>query len=143
MNDVTITDKTKSLFQGLEETKLRNIIFGALKKGAYVLQQNTISSLRTKANITGKSNEKFGGGKSITENVRMKGHKDYLEVTVNILKDPRLIWLEKGTKIRQSKLGNRGQITPRNFFLEARMNETPIQQAIDNQINKSLQRIKV
>ena len=73
----------------------------------------------------------------------MKGHKAYTEAVVHIMGDYRLIFLEKGTVIRQNKSGaNRGAIKPRNFFAEARMNEQTVYNAIDMQIQNSLTKLK-
>lgn len=140
MNDVTINDsEVKNLFAELEADKINNIIYGALKKGAYVLKNNTVSTLRRKVNTQSKTPD----SKNIEDGVRMKGDKAYCEVNVNIMGDYRLIFLEKGTQIRKNRYGaNRGQITARNFFAEARSNETAIYNAIEQQIEKSLQRIK-
>ena len=113
-------------------------MFTAIKKGAYVLKQNTINSLRRKVNTTVGST-----GRNIEEGVRMKGHKAYIEANVNIMGDHRLIFLEKGTVIRKNKNGaNRGQITARNFFADARLNEQAIYDAIDNSLQNSLRKIK-
>lgn len=140
MNNVTINDsEVKNLFAELEADKINNIIYGALKKGAYVLKNNTVSTLRRKVNTQSKTPD----SKNIEDGVRMKGDKAYCEVNVNIMGDYRLIFLEKGTQIRKNRYGaNRGQIDARNFFAEARSNETAIYNAIEQQIEKSLQRIK-
>lgn len=136
---VQIDDKqVKNLFSELSEEKIQGILFTALKKGAGVLKRLTINSLRRKVVTTRKSD-----GKNIEDGVRMKGHKAYTEAVVHIMGDYRLIFLEKGTVIRQNKSGaNRGAIKPCNFFAEARMNEQTVYNAIDMQIQNSLQKLK-
>lgn len=137
---VEINDtQVQNLVAELSEDKIQNIIFGALKKGGYVLKNNTLRTLRSKVNNTSSKS----GERSIEEGVRMKGNKAYCEVNVNIMGDYRLIFLEKGTKIRKNSHGaNRGQITARNFFADARTNDVAVYNAMDNQIEKSLNRIK-
>lgn len=140
MNDIVKIDdaQIRDLFADLSERKLQNILYGAIKKGAKVIKENTIIKLRTKINTSAKST-----GTSIEDGVRMKGRKNYMEANVNIMGDYRLIFLEQGTKLRKTKSGaNRGKITARNFFADARMNETAVYNAIDEHIKKSLQRIQ-
>ena len=138
-NIIEIDDsKVQDLFNKLDEQELSKIMFGAIKRGAYVLRQNTLRSLKTSLIRSTSSS-----GKPIEEGVRMKGYKDYVEANVNIMGDYRLIFLEKGTKIRTNSHGaNRGQITPRNFFADARSNETAIYDAIEKQLQKSLSKIQ-
>lgn len=141
MNNQTITvddSQVQELFKGLSEDQLNRILFGAVKRGAFILKSNTTSILRNKVDTS-----KHSTGKAIEDGVRMKGHKAYCEANVNIMGDYRLIFLEKGTKIRKSKSGAiRGQIKPRNFFAEARMNEQPVYDAMDKQIEKELRKLK-
>lgn len=138
-NTVQIDDsQVRNLFSELAEDKISSILFSAIKKGAAVLKRNTVDSLRRKVNTSVRST-----GKDIGDGVRMKGHKAYIEANVNIMGDYRLIFLEKGTKLRQNKNGaNRGQITPRNFFAEARMNEQAVYDAIDMQLQNSLRKLQ-
>lgn len=140
MNDVTVdATQVNELFSKLSEDELNKILFGAIKRGAYILKQNTIKSLKSKvnSNMTSKTFKR-----PIEEGVRMSSNKNYCEANVNLMGDPRLIWLEKGTVVRKTKEGwNRGQITARNFFADARQDENSIINAVEKQINKSLSKI--
>lgn len=130
--------KVNDLFSKLDQDELNKMIFGAIKRGAYVLKQNTIRTLKSSL-----IRSTVSSGKPVEEGVRMKGNKNYVEANVNIMGDYRLIFLEKGTKIRTTKKGaNRGQISPRNFFADARSNDTAIYDAIEKHLQKSLSKIK-
>lgn len=140
MSNPVDDSQVKALLADLEENQIRNILFGALKRGAYILKDNTLKNLRSRvsSNMTSKTFKR-----PIEEGVRMKGEKAYVEVNVNIMGDPRLLWLEKGTVIRKTDKGyNRGQITARNFFADARLDENSVYSAIEQQIEKSLSKIK-
>lgn len=67
---------------------------------------------------------KFKGLK-LSNGIQTKVWKDNKTAKVNILKDGRLKWIEKGTEPRETKMGKRkvhstGSIQPTNFFTKAR-----------------------
>lgn len=132
MSNVQIDDTgVRNLFAELEEDKLRAIMTSALRKGAQTLKNNTIKSLRSKVNTSSSTTN----GKPIENGVRMKVDKNYIEANVNIMGDYRLRFLEKGTQLRKTKSGaNRGALSARNFFADARNNEMAVYDAIDKQL---------
>lgn len=138
MSNVQIDDTgVRNLFAELEEDKLRSILTSALRKGAQTLKDHTIASLRSKINTSSTTTK----GKPIEKGVRMKVDKNYIEANVNIMGDQRLIFFEKGTKLRKTKSGaNRGAISARRFFADARNNETAVYDAIDKQLIKLLKK---
>lgn len=140
MNKTVDDSQVKALLADLDETQIRNILFGALKRGAYILKDKTLKNLRSKvsSNMSSKTFKR-----PMEDGVRMKGDKAYVEANVNIMGDPRLLWLEKGTVLRKTSKGyERGQITARNFFADARLDENSVYSAIEQQIEKSLSKIK-
>ena len=117
-----------------------------MKKAAWLLADKTKTNLKTRLGR---------GATSMLGGVKVKTDKAYTETSVNIMGDYRLIWFEKGTKIRKTKGhrrdgygrrlkrtgkgGNRGAIKPLYFFRDARQSD--IDDTIFNSITESLKRI--
>ena len=146
MSRTTVTIDSQAVertLNALDSEETKRMTFNALKAGARVLQENTRSVMLTKSwNFNQKQREK---------GVRIKADPAYCEVSVGIVTQLGLHWLEKGTtsnrqlkkdhpkdeKHRKTlrKGENRGGITGTGFFLQARQNETPIIQAIEDKFD--------
>ena len=136
--------------QKLSAKEVSDIIFKALKCGGKALKNNTTTIFKEKAPNASK----------LADGIRMKGHKNYTEVKVNILGDYRLKWFEKGTKQRHIESDkqitfyngksfirlrrdntSRGKMKVYNFFKQATENASPINEAIETSITRSLEKL--
>lgn len=154
MNDNVVIDTTQldELLNALDNEEVkRKILFDAVKAGAKVLKEQTISNLR-KQDFRSSSMEK---------DISLRNDKDYLESTVKIKYKAR--WFEKGTKERKTK-GSKitgidensrryalkrtgkprytGSIKPHYFFRQARENsDSAIKDAITQSIDNALRNL--
>lgn len=123
-----------NLFEQLGPTQTQPMILKALKAGGKVLQTNTKTSLQSSVNHV---NNKMIAG------IKLSSDKAENLVTVSILGDYRLWILENGTGLRATDKGyNRGQITARHFFSQARNNsESSMTAAIMESLNSQFNRL--
>ena len=146
--DASAVERTLSALDS-EETK--RMTLNALKAGAKVLKENARQTMLTKGwNFNEKQRE---------QGVRIKADPAYCEVSVGIVTQLGLHWLEKGTtsnrqlkkdhpkdeKHRKTlrKGENRGGIQGTGFFLQARQNEAPVLDAIEKKFDEEfLKKIK-
>lgn len=114
---------------GSKELDKKNI--KTFKEAARILQKETKRTLKNNVKGTGRKYYYFTkGGKlkytSLDKGVRVSAkQKNGLQnANVNIMGDFRLKFFEMGTQRRKTKKGyNRGSITKRNFFSQARNNK--------------------
>ena len=140
MNEIDDT-QVQNLLNQLSEENRRKVLFNAIKKGAQVLQRNTINNLKVALGTGSNSSGKLG--KPITQGVKLTTEKAYNEVKVHIMGDFRLKFFEKGTKERLTKKGaSRGSIKPLYFFRTARQNESEIDSAIFRSLDEQLNKIQ-
>ena len=140
MNEIDDT-QVQNLLNQLSEENRRKVLFNAIKKGAQVLQRNTINNLKVALGTGANSSGKLG--KPITQGVKLTTEKSYNEVKVHIMGDFRLKFFEKGTKERLTKKGaSRGSIRPLYFFRTARQNESEIDSAIFRSLDEQLNKIQ-
>lgn len=140
MNEIDDT-QVQNLLNQLSDENRRKVLFNAIKKGAQVLQRNTINNLKVALGTGANSSGKLG--KPITQGVKLTTEKAYNEVKVHIMGDYRLKWFEKGTKERLTKKGaSRGSIKPLYFFRTARQNESEIDSAIFRSLDEQLNKIQ-
>ena len=133
--------QVQNLLNQLSDENRHKILFNAIKKGAQVLQRNTISNLNAALGTGARSSGKLG--KPITQGVKLTAEKAYNEVMVHIMGDYRLKFFEKGTKERLTKKGaSRGSIRPLYFFRTARQNESEIDSAIFRSLDEQLNKIQ-
>ena len=133
--------QVQNLLNQLSEENRRKVLFNAIKKGAQVLQRNTINNLKVALGTGANSSGKLG--KPITQGVKLTTEKAYNEVKVHIMGDFRLKFFEKGTKERLTKKGaSRGSIKPSYFFRTARQNESEIDSAIFRSLDEQLNKIQ-
>ena len=133
--------QVQNLLNQLSDENRRKVLFNAIKKGAQVLQRNTINNLKVALGTGANSRGKLG--KPITQGVKLTTEKAYNEVKVHIMGDYRLKWFEKGTKERLTKKGaSRGSIKPLYFFRTARQNESEIDSAIFRSLDEQLNKIQ-
>lgn len=122
----------------------KKLMMGCLKKGGEVLLRQTRNSLVStlKESATSSRHKR----KPLIKGVVMKEDKAYNELVVSIKGDFRLKWFEVGTRERTTKrFGksrppglNRGQMEATNFFLKARQDSGPIEEAMGQEFQKQL-----
>lgn len=163
MNNVcTITgaDELSATLRDLSSAIRGKAMLDALSAGAKVLQSETKKNLvaRMGSSATRKGlrwRKGHQGHPSMQEGVSMIRDTAYNTAIVSIMRDFRLKWFEKGTDHRwtggrkkdgryagQTQASNyRGAIRPIHFFREARNQETKIETAIFESLDKTINKI--
>ena len=154
MNNKTDSSQVDKLLDNLGSENRNRIIFTALKEGAKVLKEQTLKEMASKSFKSNTPNR--WNGKTMAQGVTLKADKGISEVCVSIMGDFRLKFFENGTAIRYTKPQQNnylashklkkgsekgrytGAIKATHFFRQARENETPINEAIKNSLDKQL-----
>ena len=135
------TKEVTEIFSSLTSREQKRSYKNALRKGAGILARATRLNLRKQFGIAVSRSKNKWNGKTLESGVGVKAENSE-RVQVNIMRDFRLKFFEKSTKIRKTEKGyNRGAIKGVYFFKAAKdSTENQIFSNIDTYVSESIQR---
>ena len=144
MSNVDFTldaQQVTNLFASLTGREQKRSYKNALRKGAGILARATRNEFKRQYGRKVASSRNYWNNKTLVSGVGVRAENSE-RVQVNIMKDFRLKFFEKGTKIRKTAKGkNRGAIKGTYFFKSAKEStENEIFSNIDKYVAESIQR---
>ena len=136
------SQEVDDFIRNIDDDEVRKkIILEGLKSGAKKLQESTQSLFKSRMGSSAMHYSRFIK-KPFYEGVKMIVDKAYNETIVSIMSDYRMRFYENGTKQRLTKKGyNRGTLSGKHFFRDARANSTSeIEDAMNSSIDLAMRK---